>query len=65
MKNKNIIDKVNDPDLEFNFYEHCIYKKQNYVQLCSSSQNSLGLFDLIHYDVVGVIKYPLLSMDLF
>jgi hypothetical protein len=56
LKNKNLVDGLNDCSLEFDFCEHCIYGKQNHVQFYSSSHKSSGLLDLIHYDVFGLVK---------
>jgi hypothetical protein len=59
-KQKNV-DRLNDCALEFYFYEHWIYGKQNCVQFYFSSHKSSGLLDLIHFDLFGPIKVPLIS----
>ena len=65
LKNKNMVDGLNDYSLEFDFCEHCIYGKQNHVQFYYSSHKSSRLLDLIHFDVFGLIKVPSISRALY
>eukprot|EP01018_Ginkgo_biloba_P007445 Gb_23450 [translate_table: standard] len=65
LKNKNLIEGLTDCTLDFDFCEHCIYRKQNRVQFYSSSHKSFGLLDLIHYDVFGPVKVPSISKSLY
>ena len=32
LKNKNLVEELNDCNLNFHFYEYCVYGKQNHVQ---------------------------------
>lgn len=61
LKTKNLVEGLNDCNLEFDFYEHCVYGKQNHVQFYSSSHKSSRLLDLIHSDVFGPVKVPSIS----
>jgi hypothetical protein len=65
LEKKNLVDGLNDCALEFDFCEHCIYGKHNHVQFYSSSHKSSGLLDLIHSDVFGLVKVPLISKALY
>ena len=65
MKKKNLVDGLNYCGIEFDFCEHCIYRKQNHVQFYSSSHKYFGLLDLIHFDVFGPVKVPSISKDLY
>lgn len=60
-KNKNLVEGLIDCNLEFVFYEHCIYGKKSRVQFYSSSQKSSGLLDYVHSDVFGLVDIPSLS----
>lgn len=54
LKNKNLVNGLNDCNLEFDFCEHCIYGKENRIQFYSSSYKSSSILDLIHSDVFGL-----------
>ena len=58
IEKQNMVDRLNDCSLELDFCEHCIYGKQNCVQLCSSSNKYFRLLDIIHFDVFGLVKVP-------
>ncbi|GLJ33476.1 hypothetical protein SUGI_0673510 [Cryptomeria japonica] len=58
LKNKNLVEGLNDCNLDFDFCEHCIYGKQNHVQFYSSSHKTCGVLDLIHSDVFGPVDVP-------
>ena len=65
LKNKNLVEGLNDCNLEFDFCEHCVYGKQNRVQFYSSSHKSSDVLDLIHSDVFGPVKVPSISKSVF
>ena len=65
LKNKNIVDGLNDYNLEFDFCEHCIYGKQNHIQFYSSSHKSSCILDLIHLDVFGPIDVPSIGRSVY
>jgi hypothetical protein len=64
LKNKNIVDGLNDCSLEVDF-EHCIYGKDNHVQFYYYSHKSSRLLDLIHFDIFGQVKFIFISKDLY
>ncbi|GLJ29753.1 hypothetical protein SUGI_0587340 [Cryptomeria japonica] len=55
LKNKNLVEGLNDCNLDFDFCEHCIYGKKNRVQFYSSSHKTYGVLDLIHSHVFGPV----------
>src|SRR5271155_4040875 len=57
LKNKNLVERLNDCNLKFDFCEHCVYGKQNCVQFYSSSHKSS--------DVFGPVKVPSISKSVF
>lgn len=65
LKNKNLIKGLNDCILEFDFYEHYVYGKQNHVQFYSNSHKSFYVLDLILSNVFGPIKVPSFSNSIF
>jgi transposase InsO family protein len=44
-----------DCTLEVDFYEHCIYGKQNRVGFPSGATREKGILELIHSDVFGLV----------
>lgn len=65
LKNKNMVEGLNDCSLEFDFCEHYIDGKQNHVQFYSNSHKSYWLLDLIHNNVFHPIKVPSISRALY
>ena len=65
LKNKNLVDGLNDCNLEFDFCEHCIYGKQNRIQFYSSSHKSSCILDLIHSDVFGPVDVPSIGISVY
>ena len=47
--------------LDFDFYEHCIYGKQNRVRFASGATRAKGILELIHSDVFGPVPVPSLG----
>ena len=65
LKSKNLVEGLNDCNLEFDFYEHYVYGKQNCVQFYSGYHKSFDVLDLIHFDVFGPVKVPSISKSIF
>lgn len=61
LKNKNLVEGLDDCSFEFDFCEHCIYGKHNQVQFYSSSHKSSTILDYVHSDVFGPMDVPSLS----
>lgn len=58
LKNKSLVEGLDDCNLEFNFCK--VHGKQNCVSFYSSSHKSYGILDYIHLDVFGPVNVPLL-----
>ena len=51
--------------MDFDFYEHCIYGKQNRVRFASGATREKGILELIHSDVFGLVHVPSLSISVY
>ena len=51
--------------LDFVFFEHCIYGKQNQVIFAFGATRAKGILKLIHSDVFGTVKRILKICNLF
>jgi hypothetical protein len=51
--------------LDFDFYEHCLYGKQNQVRFPSSSMRAEGILHLIHSDFFGPVLIPSLGKSMY
>ena len=47
--------------LDFDFYEHCLYGKQNRVRFPSGATKEEGILQLVHSDVFGPVSVPSLG----
>jgi hypothetical protein len=65
LKNKKLVEGLSNCYLEFDFFEHCIYGKQNHIQFYSSSHKSYGVLDIIHSDVFGLIDVHSIGKSTF
>jgi hypothetical protein len=61
LKNKNLVEGLEDCNFEFEFCEQCIYGKQHRVSFYDSPHKSFGLLAYIHSDVFGLVNVPSLS----
>ena len=61
MHSKRIVEDLPDCSFEFDFYEHCIYGKQNCVSLPSKATRAKGISELVHSDVFGPVSIPSLG----
>ena len=46
---------------EFDFYEHCIYGKQNHMSFPRKSTREKEILELVHSDVFGPMSMPSLG----
>ena len=51
--------------IDFDFYEHFIYGKQNRVRFASGAIREKGILELIHSDVFGPIPIPSLGKSVY
>ena len=56
---------MNYCNLDFDFYEHCIYGKHNRVIFASSATRAKGILELIHSDVFGLVYVPSLRKYMY
>lgn len=61
MKNKCLVEELDDCNLEFDFCELCIYRKQHRVSFYSSSHKSSRVWGYVHSHVFGPINLPSLN----
>lgn len=58
MHNKGMVEGFRNCTLEIDFYEHCIYGKQNHVRFTSGATREKGIMELINSDLFGPILIP-------
>jgi hypothetical protein len=60
---KGMVEGMSNYSLDFDFYEHCVYGKQNRVRFPSGATRAEGILHLVHNDVFGLVSVP--SLDFF
>ena len=61
LQGKGMVECMTDCTLEYDFYEHCIYGKQNQVRFTFGATRAKGILELIHNDVFGPMHVPSLG----
>ena len=61
MHNKGMVEGLPSCSFKFDFYEHCIYGKQNHVSFLSKATRPKGILKLVHGDVFGPVSVPSLG----
>jgi hypothetical protein len=51
--------------LDFDFYEHSVYGKQNQVRFPFSAMRAEGILQLVHNDVFGPVSVPSLGKSVY
>ena len=51
--------------LDFDFYEHCVYGKQNRVSFPSGAKRANKILDLVNSDVFGLVSVPSLGKSVY
>jgi hypothetical protein len=62
---KGMVEGMSNCTLDFYFYEHCIYGKQNRVRFPSGATRAKGILYLIHSDVFGPVPVPSLGKSVY
>ena len=62
---KGMIEGMSNCTLDFDFFEHCIYGKQNRVRFPSGSTRAKGILELIHSEVFGPVPIPSLGKYMY
>ena len=52
---------MSNSSLDFDFYENCVYGKQNLVIFPSGGKREKQILKLVHSDVFGPMKVPSLG----
>jgi hypothetical protein len=60
-----MIEGMSKCTLEFDFYEHCEYGKQNRVTFPSGATREDVILHLVHNDVFGPISVPSLGKSMY
>jgi len=58
---KGMVEGMSNSSLHFDFYENCVYGKQNRVSSPSSGKRVKQILELAHSDVFGLVKVPSLG----
>jgi hypothetical protein len=58
MHNKGMVEEFPECNLEFDFFEHCIYGKQSRVTFSSGVTRENGIIELSHSDMFGHVTMP-------
>ena len=53
-----MVEGISNCSLDFNFYEDCLYGKQNRVKFPYSATRAKDILELIHTDVFGPTPIP-------
>jgi hypothetical protein len=60
-----MVEGMSNFSLDFDFYEHCLYGKQNQVRFPSSAMREEGILQLVHNDVFGPVSVPSLGKSVY
>ena len=51
--------------MDFDFYENCVYGKQNRVSFPSGAMRANKILELVHSDVLGLVLVPSLGKSVY
>ena len=60
-----MVEGMSNSSLDFDFYEHCVYGKQNRVSFPSGAKRANKILELVHNDVFGPISVPSLGKSVY
>ena len=60
-----MVEGMSNSTMDFYFYEHFIYRKQNQVIFASGATRAKGILELIKSDVFGPIHVPSLRRSMY
>jgi hypothetical protein len=63
--NKGMVEGITNYYLDFDFYECCVYGKQNWVKFPTSTKTAKGILQVILIDVFGPMHVPSLGKSLY
>ena len=62
---KGMVEGISNSSLDFDFYENCVYGKQNQVSFPSGGKREKHILELVHSDVFGLVKVPSLGKSMY
>jgi hypothetical protein len=62
---KGMVEGMSNFSLDFEFYEHYVYGKQNWVRLPSGPTRAEEILQLVHSDVFGPVSVPSLGKSMY
>eukprot|EP00253_Pinus_taeda_P001427 PITA_01427 len=62
---KGMVEGMSNSSLDFDFYENCVYGKQNRVSFPSGGKRAKQILKLVHNDVFGPVKVPSLGKSVY
>ena len=65
LQGKGMVECMSNCKLDFDFYEHCLYGKQNQVKFPSGATRAKEILELIHIYVFGHVLVPSLGGSLY
>jgi hypothetical protein len=63
--NNGMVEGISNCSLDFYFYEHCLYRKQNQVRFPSGATRAEEILQLVHNDVFGPMSIPSLGKSVY
>jgi hypothetical protein len=65
LNDKDMIEGMSKFSLDFDFCEHCVYVKHNWVRFPSGATRAEGILQLVHSDVFGPVSVPSLGKSMY
>jgi hypothetical protein len=65
MHKKGMVQEFPACNLEFEFFEHCIYGKQIWVRFPSGETRTNGILELVHSDLFVPVSVPSLGGSMY
>ena len=58
LQGKGMVVGMSNCNLDFDFYEHCLYGKHNQVKFPFGATREMDILELMHSDVFGLVHVP-------
>jgi hypothetical protein len=65
LHDKGMVEGMSNCSLDFDFYEHCLYGKQNLVRFPFGATRAKRILQLVHSDVFGPVSVPSLGKSMY
>ena len=60
-----MVEGMSNCSLDFDFCEHCVYGKKNWVSFPSGAKRANKILELVHSDVFGPVSVPSLGKSVY